>query len=188
MKRITSAGKILCFTLGASAWLLGTAANALTINDPGVVGSIYTGTQSSNVPNEIDWANYLLGLGANASPTADGNTPLDGATEDYATGVNDYNGTLTGGTQVGPGADLSAFLWVLGKYNGQNAGYVLFYMPDYGTSIPQYPASLWTTNPTQYALSHATGFGKRSVPDGGLTVTLLGLALGGLAYVRRKLA
>jgi hypothetical protein len=105
-----------------AACLLNSNAFALALNDPGVVGTIEAGTQNSSVPNEIQWGQYLLDLGASATVTADGNTPLDGATENYETSTTDYSGTLTGGTQVGGGVlDPSGYDYVLAKYNGQNA-------------------------------------------------------------------
>ena len=167
-------------------------ANALSINDTGVVGTIEAGTQNAGQAsgNETEWANYLLGLGDSVTTTVDGNTPVDGTTENYATSSTDYNGTLTGaGTRINSATpDVSSYTWVLAKYDGQNAGYVLFYMPDYGTSVPEYPANLWTTTADQYQLSHVTawGGGGTTVPDAGATLALMGLALMGLEGVRRK--
>ena len=157
---------------------------ALTINDPGVVGIIDAGTQNSSVDNEIDWANYLLSLGANATTFHDGNIPPDGVTEYYETSSTDYNGTLTGGLQIGGATpNVSGYDWVLGKYDGQNAGYVLFYMP--GSSIPEFSYSIWGDNVGQYQLSHVTVFGSTPVPEPG-TIVLMGLGLVGLAGMGRK--
>ena len=168
--------------------LMATSGFALTINDPGVVGIIDSGTQNASVDNVTDWANYLLGLAINTSVTADGNSPTNGATEDYETGNNDYSGTLTGGLRIdGATPDVSGYEWVLGKYDQQNAGYVLFYMPDFGgSSIPEYSYSIWGDNAEQYQLSHATVFGGTPVPEPA-TMLLLGSGLIGLAGIRRKL-
>ncbi len=178
--------------------LMATNGFALTITDAGVVGTIDAGTQSSNVANEIDWAQFLLDLvgvfTTTAATTADGNNPVDGTTEIYVLGATDYSATLSGGTQVTPGigTDLSAYGYVLGKYDGQNAGYILFNMADWGSnSIPEFSATIWGTG-DKYQLSHATGF-NRDVPPGGVipepgTVLLFGTGLAGLSLWRWKTA
>jgi len=179
----------------ACGLFLATPSQALTLNDLGVVGAIDTGTQNSSVANELEWANYLLGLANNVDVTVDGNTPLDGENERYRTRTSgtSYSGTLTGGVQVqgNPAEPLtynvSGYTYVLAKYDGQNAGYVLFYVPDTSGSITGISSPLWGTG-GQYALSHYTYFGRTSVPDGGATLTLLGLALAGLGAVRRFVA
>jgi hypothetical protein len=167
-------------------------ASALTLTTPGVVGAIYTGTQPSPASNELAWANYLLGLGANATVTVDAPGDSDPATEQYRTSATDYNATLSGGTQV-PGNNaqpstynVSAYSWVLAKYDGKNAGYVLFYVPDTNGTISGYSNPLWGSKPGQYALSHYTYFTSATrTPDGGATLLLLGLALSGIGAGRR---
>jgi hypothetical protein len=167
----------------------GAYAVPLTLDDVGVAGIVEPGTENSNVANELAWANYLLGLGANTSVAYDANG--DGNAEDYTTGANDYNGTLSGGTQIQGGAnDVSGFEWVLAKYDGKNAGYVLFNVADYGTTIPSTSEDLWVNKRGNgYGLSHFTGFGDRppnGVPDAGSTLGLLGLTLIGMGLIRRK--
>ena len=105
--------------------LMATSGFALSLNDAGVVGTIEAGTQSSNVANEIAWAQHLLNMGASATQTVNAGGPP--ATENYATSNVDYNGTLNNGTQVGVSTNILAFEYVLAKYDGQNAGYVLFH-------------------------------------------------------------
>ncbi|MBN2506764.1 MAG: hypothetical protein JXQ71_08730 [Verrucomicrobia bacterium] len=180
------------FTVLASACLMVHSASALTISDPGVAGTIEPGTENSSVANELAWANHLLGLtGTAATDSHDANG--DGHDEQYKTGSTDYSGSLTGGTQIGGGStDVSAYEWVLAKYDGQNAGYVLFNVADYGNSIPSTSETIWISNMPQqqgYALSHFTGFGSSTnVPDGGFSLGLLGLAVAGLGLLRRKLS
>ena len=100
---------------------LGSTGFALTINDPGVVGTVEPATQNASVPNKREWANYLLSLGASATVTVDGNTPLDGSTENYKTSTTDYNAVVTGGTQDNSGnLNVSAYTYVMAKYDGQN--------------------------------------------------------------------
>ena len=171
-----------------AACLMSSQAFALTINDAGVVGTVEAGTQNASVGNVTDWANYLLGLAINTAVTADGNTPTDGVTENYETGNNDYSGTLTGGTRVdGATPSIVAFEWVMGKYDGQDAGYVLFNVADYRaangytTTIPEFSYSIWGAA-GQYQLSNITGFG---VPEP-TTLLLLGVGLAGVGFTSWK--
>ena len=170
-------------------------ASALTINDAGVVGTVEAGTQNSSPPNETEWANYLLSLGASATTTADGNTPLDGQNETYKTSSTDYNGTLSTGTQSGavgsndPIPNVAGAEYALVKYDGQNAGYVLYNVADFdggSGNLPEFSYSIWG-KATQYRVSHVTTFGGKTttVPDGGATLILLGAALSGLGAARR---
>jgi hypothetical protein len=157
----------------------------LTINDTGVVGTVDTGTQSSPVSNEIQWGQKLLDMIASATETTD--VDGNGSTEIYNTSSTNYDGTLTGGTQVTPGigTDVSGFEYVLGKYDGQNAGYVLFNVADYGSTIPEFSDSIWTNNQgAGYQLSHLTGFGGTGdLPEPG-TVLLIGSSLAGFGLWR----
>jgi hypothetical protein len=169
------------------AFLFNNQAYALTIDDAGVVGSVDAGTQSADVGNVTDWANYLLSLGTSTSVTTDGNNPLDGVNETYETGINDYSGTLTGGTRInGSQPNINGFEWVMAKYDGQNAGYVLFNVADYlaaaaaGTnSVPEFSYTIWGTNEGQYQLSNITGFGGTPV-DAPMTLLIMSLGLFGV--------
>ena len=167
----------------------------------GVVGTIETGTQNSNPTNEIQWSQYLLNLALADTATVDANTPLDGKTEDYDTNdVHDYSGLLTqvgGGTQVAPGSDITNYEYVLGKYNGQNAGYVLFNVSELGgTTIPLLSDDIWTNNQGNgYGLSHITVFNEtdpnkppQNVIPEPATVLLFGSGLAGLGLWRWKTA
>jgi hypothetical protein len=202
--RVTSL-KTWLVVLGCA--LLSAPAYALSLTSPGVVGAIDTGTQSSNPTNEAAWASYLLFLGANADVTTDapGSAPApvcatcpndsSSDTERYRTSSTDYAfEVLSGGvqTQTSGGANIdlsgSTAKYVLAKYDGQNAGYVLFAVAGLaGGSLPGLSDSLWTNiQGNGYAISHYTLFGNgTNVPDGGTTLTLLGLALAGLGAIRR---
>jgi hypothetical protein len=169
---------------------------ALTINDAGVVGTIEAGTgNGSNASNETDWSNYLLSLGANATVTTDADTPPNGNNETYKTGSNDYNATLSTGTQsaaIGdndPIPNVAGSQYALVKYDGPNAGYVLYNVADFdggSGNLPEFSYSIWG-KAEQYRVSHVTTFGGKTttVPDGGATLILLGAALSGLGAARR---
>jgi hypothetical protein len=192
-------------TIGAVAiglvCLLNQAAYAdpITINDAGVVGAftgeVLQGQGGTAVEQELAAAQHLLDMAINSTdPT---NCSLSGNGDCYKTGDNDYSGTLSGGTQIDGGTtDLSAAIaagavWVLAKYDGQNAGYVMFNLADWiaagNTSLPQTSADIWSNGQDNgYDISHYTYF-TASVPDGGATLILLGAALGGLGVLRRRM-
>jgi hypothetical protein len=156
-------------------------ASPLTYTTVGVAGTIMYETssdQNANVNTVTAWANYLLGMDANAQET--------NGTVTYKTSNQNFDGTLSDGSRDDKGGtNVAGFEWVLAKYDGKNAGYVLFHMPTYGgTSIPKYPYDFWTTQTDKWALSNFTGYG--SVPDGGTTLMLLGGALVGLEGLRRR--
>jgi hypothetical protein len=54
-----------------------------------------------------------------------------------------------------------------------------------GAMVPYDSSLIWGTG-DKYAVSHYSVAGAHGVPDGGMTVTLLGLSVSGLAYFRRK--
>jgi hypothetical protein len=66
---------------------------------------------------------------------------------------------------------------------------VLFNTADWlgagNTALPSNGSTIWDASGS--GLSHYTYFGTRSVPDGGITISLLGSALVGLGLLRRKL-
>ena len=175
------------------------SASALTINDPGVAG-ILEGQVASNTTNEATISNFILAMGANqtiAAPPVNGDTvncSPDQGTCEYKTGNNNYNGTVSGGVQVTttPTVLTAAALaseYILAKFDGPNAGYVLFNTADWlaagNTALPSNGSTIWDAQGS--GLSHYTYFGTSTVPDGGITISLLGSALVGLGLLRRKL-
>jgi hypothetical protein len=170
--------------------LIAAPAYALTINDPGVVGAASGETGSGGaVARALEISNHLLAMAANtADPAA---CDLNGDAACYRTSTTEYTGSVSGGTEVTGGGvgGFDGYVYVLAKYDGPGAGYVLFHIPTLlaaGGTIPLLPASIWgNTNDTGLALSHYVGFGTRSVPDGGATLSLLGLALAGIGAFRR---
>lgn len=160
------------------------SAAPLTLNSPGVVG-IYDGKlENASVATEIVAAQKLLDMFANM--TDGGDSDSDGISL-YMTSSTEYSGTLVGGTK----SNTSASGWDYGfaKYDGKNAGYVLYYLGGALASniVSEYPANLWTTKPEQYKISHLTVFNKSTkVPDGGTTAALIGVALIGMSFVARR--
>lgn len=177
------------------------AALPLTYNSLGVVGTI-DGVISGGVGEELTRAQALLDMLTNTSTNDLGALSCNGASDNFSDSfcrktntTFNYSGTLT--NLLGDSAKIEnpqgsqltviGFQYVLAKYDGSNAGYVLFYLPDFGNTIPTNPDNFWTTT-AQYSISHLTRFnGATTVPDGGATLGLLGLGLMGLSYVRRRL-
>lgn len=127
-------------------------------------------------------------MGANTTATADADGDNNAATENYKTGLNNYNGTLTGGTAISLSSDLFPYTWVLAKYG--DARYVLYYVPDLGgNTIPLTSEPLWAKESgAGYLRTTLTGYNGTPyvpVPDGGATLMLLGAALGCLGVVQR---
>ena len=170
------------------------SASTMTLATPGVVGTLDGKIGNSNPTTELEIAQAILdmvGLGT-VSPT--GCITPENCYKSST--VKDYSSTLSNPDQSDQGdftVDLG-FEYVLAKYDGQQAGYVLFHIPTLGTTtLPQYPANLWTDDPTKWAISHHTTFTSegpevRSVPDGGSTAALLGSILFAVGFVRRRLS
>jgi hypothetical protein len=179
-------------------------ANTITINSTGIVGIIEGTIQGTDPANEELLAERLLAMGTNqtlqfASPALNCGSN-QGPTCDYRTGNNDYltadltfiNKDESQSPNVLP--SLQGNVYILGKYDGQNAGYILFYLPDWNSDpsntdnvLPVLPATIWGNGQdTGLALSHYSAFSFRNVPDGGATLALLGGALLGLGALRRK--
>jgi hypothetical protein len=184
----------------ALAWSFSSNAHALTINDTGVVGAIGGQLGNNSLDTNLTYAQALLDMGANETDPSNCLLTTSGC---YTTSSTDYSGTIDTTTAIsGTSTTIDAsYDYVLAKYDGPNGGYVLFYLPDYGYTIPEYSYSIWYATagkkktPVQdsYALSGWVAFNTVTVcencnplPDGGSTVVLLGSALLGLGFLRRR--
>lgn len=191
MKQMTKLlmGSVLALSLSPSAF-------ALSINDPGIVGTVTDGAPAS-IADEVIYVNTLLGLGANVTQTIAG--------ELYKTSSTDYAGTVSADgavkkntTDAGFSMTVSGFEYVLAKYDGLNGGSILFYLDGATFTLPGTSEPLWANNAGNgYGISHWTGFGPTdddddnpppSVPDAGSTLALVGMAMTGLGLMRRKLS
>lgn len=158
-------------------------AAALTLNSPGVVG-VWDDRSNASDATRLAAAQKLLDLDKNT-----GVLYVDA----YVTSSTEYSGDLTGGlkmdySEFGESYKLvTGYEWAFAKYDGPNAGYVLFYLGGVaaGDLVPTFPADLWT-NKQQYGMSGVTFYNGSSVPDGGTTAVLLGLALVGMSFVARR--
>ena len=175
----------------AFACSLSSNASALTINDPGVVGTVNgVSGDGGSLPAELVLAQNILNL---ATGVNDYQYAGDTA-HYYDASTTDYSGTLSGGV-AGKVQDLTVtgVDYVLAKYDGQSAGYVLFYVGGGTYTLPQFSYTIWGTDPGQYEISGYTSFTATgctncppSVPDGGSTIILLGSVLVAFGMAARK--
>jgi hypothetical protein len=187
-----------------AALSLGTAqaviiSNPLSLQTQYLAGILNGQPEDSNATTEQGYAQTILdlSLGEKTGPAGQ-----EGVFE--ANTVFDYSGTITfngGQSEVGIDGDGTIDIpagWggALAKYDGQNAGYVLFLFGGTASTIPEFPYTLWTTNQEQYQISHYTLFRGTGdvtptptgvVPEGGAGVALLGLVLGGMGLARKVL-
>jgi hypothetical protein len=164
---------------------------ALTYCDSFCVGFV----QGSNpqIANETDEAAMINSLITVAAGDSDSLSPPAGETtywrEDSslpgpfpsadATGVTSVQNVSTGIVVVG-----SAY--IAAKYDGPNIGHVVWFVPSGTYSIPTELVNPITGVGPQ-GLSHHTVFPTGgTVPDGGVTLMLLGGALFGLESLRRR--
>jgi len=150
-------------------------ANALLIGDTHELGFVEYGIPSGD-QDRTNYVNHLIGMPLGTTDTGDGQT--------YTRSNNDF-GPL--GTAVwalngtGTSIDVTGYTYLLAKYDGPNYGSEVWYVGDLSGVI---------TIPSQgggYGLSGWTLFtgGANSVPDGGTTVALLGMALCAVALMQR---
>ena len=177
---------VLSLFVGRSA----AAATISSINSPGVVGAIGSDVfDNANNAETLLNAELLLDMGASET-NPNGCTLQPPNNFCFQTSSTNYTGDLTGGVRVEGGSlDASGFTYALAKYDGTNAGYILYYLPDLGsTLLPQYPTGVWgNVNDTGYALSNFTGFNATTtVPEPASGVTLIVAGAGLLAFRKRK--
>jgi hypothetical protein len=181
--------------------LLTAPAYALSLGDPGVVGAAngsIIGNAFGSPAQLTAVAQHLLDMAANAAdPT--GCALLPQGSPCYRTGSTDYNANLallTTGAPVtglnGAAPNVAGYQYVIAKYDGPNAGYVLFNVAAWAlghggsTIIPGLSDPIWTnTAGNGYGISGYIGWGTASAPDSGATLSLLGLALAGIGTFRR---
>jgi hypothetical protein len=176
--------KVVLSTLLACGMHL--SALALTINDAGVVGTV-KGLQGDNQNEEYAYAQHLLDLPANTVNNLFTDA-ASGVEHTYNTSSTEYSGTITGPGTEGGGLTVSGYEYVLAKYDGKNAGYVLFYVGGGTINLPEFSYSIWGDNAEQFQISHWTGFNPASVPDAGSGLALLGMAMAGIGLLRRKVS
>ena len=158
------------------------------VNNP-IVGTFDPHTSPADINTVTTWLNHLLGMGASATDSE----VVGGLTIDYRTSSVDYTGSVSADDAVrkdkGNLLNVAAgYDYVVAKYDGQNAGYVAWYLGGEAATLPQFSNAIWANNQgSGYGISGYTAYKTtRTVPDGGATAVLLGLGVAGLALARRK--
>lgn len=176
------------------ALLAATSANALPINITNdgtqLVNDVSKGLLGNNNPQQS--FNWLAGLGdfAGAGIVDGYNTITSSSLPDPVyTDFVDYDSTATAGAEH----DLTGFAYAVVHYGkgqggtGDGGGIVAFYLD--GTGNYTFPADGAGPNGkggiSSLRLYKAT---STNVPDGGITLVLLGVALTGLSLIRRPSA
>lgn len=114
-----------------------------------------------------------------------------------ALGVSSFTSGLVFKTDLGSGAEIdppdgyflvpSGWNYLVVQYDGPQGGSILLNLGGNGAKVPFDSSLIWGAG-DKYAVSHyslASRRETRQVPDGGATLSLLGLALGGMALARR---
>lgn len=189
MKKALVVGALFALAFGSVA-----GASPISLNTPGVVGvaDMNSANQPANDPERLVLAQAILDLVGLGTFTPSPYPADDSNVIGYRNStLYDYSGTLvTGFTNTTTNIVTAGYDYVLAKYDGPNAGYVLFYIPTYGTTLPQTASfAYWDKDkdgvPNEYGLSGWTVYNRTTVPDGGSVAMLLGAALVGLAGLRR---
>jgi hypothetical protein len=180
MKKLATVAAALAF-----AWGLSSNAYALSISDPNVVGTVVDAVPFGDA-DRILYANTLLGL-------ADGATDQLIGTETYTKNTDGGSGSVSSsGSLAGTGlATISGYEYVLVKYDGPNAGAILFYLGGASFNLPSTGAGIFNSGAcgANCGISGWTAYNAvpyNAVPDGGSTVTLLGTALVAFGMLRRR--
>jgi len=174
-----------CLALGLIA--VSATAGPITYGDQYFVG-YYTIPEPASILNEVAYITNLIGVEAGDSEIIGGrvynrtDSPLDGVLPP----VQVSGAVKVEDPDAGLGIDVSGFTYILGKYDGKNAGALVWLVS--GLDEVTLPAKWGLPGGTQtYGLSHYTLFNPTSVPDGGTTLMLLGGALIGIGLLRRRL-
>ena len=164
----------------ACAGFMGLApkASALTIGDNQELGFVEFGIPSGDAARTT-YVNHLINMTIGTTDTGDGQT--------YTRSNNDFGPLVPAvfaGNGTGTSVDLGAgYLYLFAKYDGPNYGSEVWYVGNL-SGVQTIPATAGG-----YGLSGWTLFdSNHTVPDSGLTIALLGVALAAVELLRRAVS
>ena len=175
---------LIALSCGLALALSASTAQAVTINDDNYLGSVTTGTPSSEAA-QVDYINWLIGMAVNTTDPPPP-TPGDNVFVRSDEPCTDFGGcpaaVLAGNSgNSGPSGsvNVTGWTWLYAKYGGD--AHVWYVGNLTGTiSVP-------LNNTGGQGQSHYTLYNPGVVvPDGGATLGLLGLGMLGLGYLRRR--
>ena len=166
-------------------WVL--SANAILLEFDDSLGIVRSGMPADPV-SEASYINNLLGV-----DVADGWTFIDGQ---YYRRINDNpmdpmplaSPDDVSKDESGNNVFLltSAYDYLVAKYDGWRGGDYVWYVGDLVVGETySIPDAGFGTSGDKYGLSHVSLYNPTTVPDGGLTIVLLGIALSAVGIFRR---
>lgn len=196
--------KTMAFLAAGTLLTVSTSRGTLTWTSPlafqpgnGIVGIAtgLTGSANGSANTEMAIAQELLNLPANYIGIP---SPAPFSSQIYATGPDDYSGTLAGAYTHKDRGDVtsvaSGWDYVIAKYAGKKGGYVLFYLGGQEATLPEYPYSFWWNGASDrsYGISGYTAFNFSPVPEPATllagAVLLLPFGVSTLRILRRNRA
>lgn len=163
--------------LAAPSYATLTFSNPITVDSAGVVGAAeFLSGDGGGSPATIQpVAQHLLDMAANTDEVFGGRS--------YSTSVTEYSGTIAlANSAKDDSGNLyvpSGFEYVVGKYDGENAGYVLFYLGGEDAYLPATSANIWLNGQGNgYELSGWTAYNVVPEPTTIIAGALLLLPFG----------
>ncbi len=177
--------KLLCAaTMLAFVGASQVSAIALNFGDSRDLGLIDP-NHPADPTSSAGFVDILLSQAAPSGPTVIGDNTYTRTSNDPL-GFGNYPAAVFG-VDLGSSTTISlgsGYLYLLGKYDGPNFGSEVWYVGGL-TGVITIPAT-----GGGYGLSHVylfNGSGGVGLPDGGSTLAMLGIAISGLGFLKRKL-